>query len=90
MFITNGQSYHSESIQIAAADLHNYSTFQVYAIGTAGANVTLLNIITGGNNDFVFYSNTFDSSVLTDIEDKVKKELCAGTCVAFSKHIIHG
>ena len=78
MFMTDGQS-DAEATQIAAADLHGADIFQVYAIGVSGANITQLNVIAGGNSEFVYYSNTFDSAVLRRIEGEVTEELCTGT-----------
>ena len=91
MFMTDGQS-DSDATRIAAEALHAANIFQVYAIGVSGANVTQLNVIAGGNTEYVFYSNTFDSSVLRRIENEVIEELCTGmfcllTCIHTYVHI---
>lgn len=83
MFMTDGQSDH-EATQVAAAALHATNIFQVYAIGVSGANVTQLNVIAGGNSDFVYYSSTFDNNVLRRIEGEVIEELCTGKYVGFT------
>ena len=77
MFMTDGQSDPDE-IAIAATSLHATNIFQVYAIGISGANITQLNRIANGDSNRVFYSNTFDSSVLRRIEEEVIAELCTG------------
>ena len=80
MFMTDGQS-DAEATMVAATALHDANIFRVYAIGVSGANVSQLNVIAGGNSDFVFYSNTFDSAVLRRIEAEVIEELCTGKYV---------
>ena len=77
MFMTDGQS-DAEATRVAAEALHAANIFQVYAVGVSGANVSQLNVIAGGNSEFVFYSNTFDSAVLRRIEAEVIEELCTG------------
>ena len=77
MFMTDGQS-NAEATRVAAEALHRTNIFRVYAVGVSGANVSQLNVIAGGNSDFVFYSNTFDSAVLRRIEAEVIEELCTG------------
>ena len=80
MFMTDGQS-NAETTRIATELLHDADIFQVYAIGVSGANVSQLNVIAGGDTDFVYYSNTFDSGVLRRIEDEVIEELCTGVYI---------
>ena len=77
MFMTDGQS-DAEATRIAAQALHSANIFRVYAVGVSGANISQLNVIAGGNSDFVFYSSTFDSGVLRRIEAEVIEELCTG------------
>lgn len=86
MFMTDGES-DAEATRIAAQALHNANIFRVYAVGVSGANVTQLNVIAGGNSDFVFYSNTFDSAVLRRIEAEVIEELCTGKVVRWNTYI---
>ena len=89
IFMTNGQS---DAQQIAAAStaLHAANIFQVYAIGVSGADMTQLNTIAGGDSDFVFYSDTFNSTLLSRIEAEVIRELCTGIqykCTVYVKSI---
>jgi len=83
MFMTDGQS-DGEATRTAAMALHDANIFRVYAIGVAGANITQLNVIAGGDSNFVFYSNTFDSAVLRRIENEVIEELCTGMYIVYT------
>ena len=77
LILTNGQ-FNSDETSNAVSNLHSTNIFQVYAIGTPGSNRDQLSIITNGNDSLVYYTNTFNSSILTSIEDEVGQQSCAG------------
>ena len=79
LILTDGQ-YNSDDTRNAASNLQLANIFQVYAIGTPGSNRNQLSIITNSDSSMVYYTDTFSSSILTNIENEVSQQACVGKC----------
>ena len=73
--ITDGRSSSSSATLLAAARLHASNIFDVYAVGVAGADLTELQGI-ASSPDFVFFTNSFNSTGLQQLQDGVLPQLC--------------
>ena len=86
--ITDGESNSQSATLSAAARLHASNIFDdVYAVGVDGADLTELQGI-ASSPDFVFFTNSFNSSGLQQQEDRLISQLCGGkytyiTCIIF-------
>ena len=76
--ITDGQSNNQAATLSAAAKLHASNIFDVYAVGVDGAYLPELQGI-ASSPDFVFFTNSFNSSGLQQLQDKLIPQLCSGT-----------
>ena len=77
IIITDGRSS-SRTATLSAADrLHASSIFDVYAVGVAGAYMPELQGI-ASNPDFVFFTSSFNSSGLQQLQDRIIPQLCGG------------
>ena len=77
LILTDGE-FNNDETRNAALNLHLTNIFQIYAIGTRGSNVDQLSIITNGDTSMAFYINTFNTSILTNIENEVSQQSCVG------------
>ena len=75
--ITDGESSSSSATLSAAAALHASNIFDVYAVGVDGAYLPELQGI-ASNSDFVFFTNSFNSSGLQQLQDRIIPQLCDG------------
>jgi len=75
--ITDGMSNDRSATLSAAAALHASNIFEIFAVGVEGADVTELQAI-AINPEFVFFTNSFYSSSLQHLEDRITPQLC--TC----------
>ena len=83
MVITDGQSTSQTATLSAAAALHASNIFEVYAVGVDGADLTELEGIASSPH-FVFFTNSFNSTGLQQLQDSVLSQLCISelpTCV---------
>ena len=72
--ITDGQS-NSRSVTLSAASsLHASNIFKVFAVGVDGADVNELEAI-ATRNEFVFFTNSFNSDGLQQLQDEVLQQL---------------
>ena len=89
--ITDGFSNSRSATLSAAAALHASNLFDAYAIGVNGADLTELQRI-ASDPKFVFFSNSFNTFDLQQLQDRVLQELCfQGTYVAkyvYSFHLL--
>ena len=87
--ITDGRSSSSSATLSAAARLHASNIFDVYAVGVDGAYLPELQGI-ASSPDFVFFTNSFNSSGLQQLQDRLIPQLCGGkyTIPVFT-YIIH-
>ena len=76
--ITDGQSSSSSATLSAATALHASNIFfDIYAVGVDGADLTELQEI-AGNPEFVFFTNSFNSASLQQLQDMLLSHLCDG------------
>ena len=75
--ITDGQSSSRTATLSAAARLHASNIFDVYAVGVGGANLPELQGI-ASSPDFVFFTNSFNSTGLLQLQDRIIPQLCDG------------
>ena len=75
--ITDGESSSLSATLSAAAALHASNIFDVYAVGVDGANLTELQGI-ASSPDFVFFTNSFNSTGLQQLQDRLIPQLCDG------------
>ena len=73
--ITDGRSSNSSATLLAAAALHASNTFDVYSVGVDGADLTELQGI-ASSPDFVFFTNSFNSTGLQQLQDRILPQLC--------------
>ena len=73
--ITDGRSSSSSATLSAAAALHASNIFDVYAVGVDGADLTELQGI-ASNPEFVFFTSSFTSTSLQQIQDRILSPLC--------------
>ena len=77
IIITDGQSNSRTATLAAAARLHALNIFDVYAVGVDGAYLPELQGI-ASNPDFVFFTSSFNSSGLQQLQDRIIPQLCGG------------
>ena len=77
IIITNGLSNNQPATLSAANLLHAAKTFNVFAVGVVGANMTELQRI-ASSPDFVFFTSYFNSSSLHELQDRIVPELSTG------------
>ena len=75
--ITDGQSSSRTATLSAAARLRASNIFDVYAVGVDGAHLPELQGI-ASNSDFVFFTNSFNSTGLLQLQDRIIPQLCGG------------
>ena len=75
--ITDGKSSDSTATLSAAAALHASNIFDVYAVGVDGADLTELQGI-ASSTDFVFFTDSFSSTGLQQLQGKIIPLLCNG------------
>jgi len=75
--ITDGVSNDRSATLSAAATLHASNIFDVFAVGVDGADVTELQGI-ASNPEFVFFTNSFNSNGLQQLQDRILPQLCTG------------
>ena len=75
--ITDGHSSSSSATLSAAAALHASNIFYVYAVGVDGAYLPELQGI-ASSPDFVFFTNSFNSSGLQHLQGRLISQLCGG------------
>ena len=83
IIITDGRSSNSSATLSAAARLHASNIFDVYAVGVDGAYLPELQGI-ASSPDFVFFTNSFNSTGLQQLQDGILPQLCISelpTCV---------
>ena len=73
--ITDGKSSSSSATLSAAAALHASNIFDVYSVGVDGADLTELQGI-ASRPDFVFFTNSFNSTGLQQLQDRILPQLC--------------
>ena len=73
--ITDGHSNSQTATLSAAARLHASNIFDVYAVGVDGADLTELWGI-ASSPDFVFFTSSFNSSGLQQLQEKLMPQLC--------------
>ena len=86
IFITDGRSNSPSATSSAAALLHASSIFDVYAVGVDGADLTELQAI-ASSPEFVFFTSSFDSDGLQQLQRKILPRLCNGNFTA-NNHIL--
>ena len=74
--ITDGRSSNQSATFHAAAALHASSTFDVYAVGVGGADLTELEAI-ASSPEFVFYTPLFTNDGLQQIKDRILFQPCS-------------
>jgi len=74
--ITDADSYSRSATLSAAAALHASNIFDVFAVGVNGANMTELQMI-ASDPELVFFANSFNSSDLQQLQDRILSQLCA-------------
>ena len=74
--ITDGRSSFSATLS-AAARLHASNIFDVFAVGVDGAYLPELQGI-ASSPDFVFFTNSFNSTGLQQLQDRIIPQLCGG------------
>ena len=77
IIITDGQSNSRTATLAAAARLHASNIFDVYAVGVDGAYLPELQGI-ASSPDFVFFTSSFNSSGLQQLQDRIIPQLCGG------------
>ena len=75
--ITDGRSSSSSATLSAAAALHASNIFDVFAVGVDGANLDELEGI-ASNPNFVFFTSSFNSTGLQQLQNEIIPELCEG------------
>ena len=75
--ITDGQSNSRTATLSAAAALHVSNIFDVYAVGIDGAYLPELHGI-ASSPEFVFFTNSFNSTGLRQLQDIIIPQLCGG------------
>ena len=75
--ITDGRSSSRLSTLLAAARLHASNIFDVYAVGVGGAYLTELQGI-ASSPEFVFFTDSFSSTGLQQLQDGIIPHLCNG------------
>ena len=80
IIITDGRSSSSSATLSAAAALHASNIFDVFAVGVDGANLDELEGI-ASNPNFVFFTSSFNSTGLQQLQNGIIPELCEGTYV---------
>ena len=78
--ITDGRSSSSSATLSAAAALHTSNIFEVYAVGVDGADLTELEGI-ASSPELVFFTSSFNSTGLQQLQDRIIPQLCDGTYV---------
>ena len=73
--ITDGESNDQTATLSAAARLRASNIFDVYAVGVDGANLTELQGI-ASSPDFVFFTNSFNSTGLQQLQEGILPQLC--------------
>ena len=73
--ITDGQSTSRTATLSAAAALHASNKFDVYSVGVDGADLIELQGI-ASSPDFVFFTNSFNSTGLQQLQDRILPQLC--------------
>ena len=73
--ITDGQSTSQTATLSAANALHASNIFDVYSIGVDGADLTELQGI-ASSPGFVFFTNSFNSTGLQQLQDRILPQLC--------------
>ena len=79
--ITDGQSSSRTATLSAAAALHASNIFDVYAVGVDGAYFPELEGI-ASSPELVFFTSSFNSTGLQQLQDSMIPQLCEGTLVA--------
>ena len=79
--ITDGQSSSRTATLSAAAALHASNIFDVYAVGVDGAYFPELEGI-ASSPELVFFTSSFNSTGLQQLQDSVIPQLCEGTLIA--------
>ena len=77
VIITDGQSSNRSATLSAAAILHASNIFDVYAVGVDGAYLPELQAI-ASSPDFVFFTSSFNSTGLQQLQDRILPQLCNG------------
>jgi len=72
--ITDGASNDRSATLSAAAALHASNIFDVFAVGVDGADVTELQTI-ASSPEFVFFTNSFNSSSLQQLQNRILPQL---------------
>jgi len=75
--ITDGKSDSRSATLSAAAAIHASNIFDVFAVGVDGADITELQGI-ASNLEFVYFTNSFNSSGLQQLQDRIVPQLCIG------------
>ena len=75
--ITDGKSSRSSATLSAATRLHASNIFDVYAVGVDGADLTELQGI-ASSTELVFFTHSFSSAGLQQLQDKIIPHLCNG------------
>ena len=75
--ITDGQSSSRTATLSAAAALHASNIFNIYAVGVDGAYLPELEGI-ASIPELVFYTSSFNSTGLQQLQDKIIPQLCDG------------
>ena len=75
--ITDGQSSSRTATLSAAIALHVSNIFDVYAVGVDGAYLPELEGI-ASSPEFVFFTSSFNSTGLQQLQDKIIPQLCDG------------
>ena len=75
IIITDGRSTSRTATLLAAAALHASNIFEVYSVGVDGADLTELQGI-ASRPDFVFFTNSFNSTGLQQLQDRILPQLC--------------
>jgi len=78
--ITDGRSSSSSATLSAAAALHASNIFDVFAVGVDGAYMPELEGI-ASNPNFVFFTSSFNSTGLQQLQNRIIPELCEGMYV---------
>ena len=78
VIITDGQSNSRTATLSAAAALHASNIFDIYAVGVDGAYLPELEGI-ASSPELVFFTSSFNSTGLQQLQDKIIPQLCDGT-----------
>ena len=75
--ITDGHSSDHFATSSAAAALHDANIFDVFAVGVGGADLNELRMI-ASSSEFVFFTDSFDSTGLEQLQNRIQSQLCFG------------